>query len=154
MTEKEKRTILDMRAAGKQYKEISAELGIEVSALKVFVHRQKQPGVRKCAMCGKRLPDKARASQRFCSVKCKNAWWKKHPNEDENDKRVGRACTSCGKLFISYNPNSKYCSRDCYYASKRKAWATTSRRRNAAFFFARIPASREKGPTIKKRQNQ
>ena len=31
MTEKEKRTILDMRAAGKQYKEISAELGIEVS---------------------------------------------------------------------------------------------------------------------------
>ncbi len=40
MTEKEKRTILDMRAAGKQYKEISAELGIEVSALKVFVHRQ------------------------------------------------------------------------------------------------------------------
>ncbi len=78
MTEKEKRTILDMRAAGKQYKEISAVLGIEVSALKVFVHRQKQPGVRKCAMCGKRLPDKARASQRFCSVKCKNAWWKKH----------------------------------------------------------------------------
>ena len=28
MTEKEKRTILDMRAAGKQYKEISEELGI------------------------------------------------------------------------------------------------------------------------------
>ena len=121
MTEKEKRTILDMRAAGKQYKEISAVLGIEVSALKVFVHRQKQPGVRKCAMCGKRLPDKARASQRFCSVKCKNAWWKKHPNEDENDKRVVRACASCGKQFISYNPNSKYCSRDCYFASKRKA---------------------------------
>ena len=35
MTEKEKRTILDMRAAGKQYNEISAELGIEVTALKV-----------------------------------------------------------------------------------------------------------------------
>jgi DNA-binding NarL/FixJ family response regulator len=39
LAEKEKRTILDMRAAGKQYKDISAELGIEVSALKVFVHR-------------------------------------------------------------------------------------------------------------------
>ena len=121
MTEKEKRTILDMRAAGKQYKEISAELGIEVSALKVFVHRQKKPDARKCAMCGKRLPEKARASQRFCSIKCKNAWWKKHPNEDENDKRVVRTCASCGQQFISYNPNSRYCSRDCYYASKRKA---------------------------------
>ena len=107
--------------AGKQYKEISAELGIEVSALKVFVHRQKKPDARKCAMCGKQLPNKARASQRFCSMKCKNAWWKKHSNEDENDKRIGRACSSCGKQFISYNPNSKYCSRDCYYASKRKA---------------------------------
>ena len=69
MTEKEKRTILDMRAEGKQYKEISAELGIDVFALKVFVHRQKKPGARKCAMCGKRLSDKARASQRFCSIK-------------------------------------------------------------------------------------
>ena len=39
MMEKEKRTILDMQAAGKQYKEISAELGIDFSALKVFVHR-------------------------------------------------------------------------------------------------------------------
>ena len=38
MTEKEKRTILDMRAAGRQYKEISEKLGIDVSALKVFVH--------------------------------------------------------------------------------------------------------------------
>ena len=46
MTEKEKRTILDMRAAGRQYKEISAELGIEVSALKVFVHRQKHKDVK------------------------------------------------------------------------------------------------------------
>ena len=121
MTEKEKRTILNMRAAGKQYKEISSELGIEVSALKLFVHRQKKPDTRKCAMCGKRLPDKARSSQRFCSIKCKNAWWKKHPNQDENDKRVVRACASCGRQFISYNSNSKYCSRDCYFASKRKA---------------------------------
>ena len=46
MTEKEKRTILDMRAVGKQYKDISAELGIEVSALKVFVRWQKHKDVR------------------------------------------------------------------------------------------------------------
>ena len=61
MTEKEKRTILDMRAAGKQYKEISAALGIDVSAMKVFVHREKKPDARKCAMCGKRLSDKTRS---------------------------------------------------------------------------------------------
>ena len=51
MAEKEKRTILDMRVAGKQYKEISAQLGIDVSALKVFVHRQKHKDVRRCEQC-------------------------------------------------------------------------------------------------------
>ena len=50
-----------MRAAGKQYKEISAGLGIDVSAMKVFVHREKKPDARKCAMCGKRLSDKTRS---------------------------------------------------------------------------------------------
>ena len=52
MTEKEKRTILDMRAAGKEYKEISAELGIEVSALKVFVHRQNHDYIRRTVQEG------------------------------------------------------------------------------------------------------
>jgi hypothetical protein len=56
MTEKEKRTILDMRAAGRQYKEISAELGIEVSALKVFVHRQKHKDVRRFVLASVHLP--------------------------------------------------------------------------------------------------
>ena len=71
MTEKEKRTVLDMRAAGKQYKEISAELGIEVSALKVFVHRQKHDDVRRCEQCRKVLPKDARKTQRLCSDKCR-----------------------------------------------------------------------------------
>ena len=71
MTEKEKRTILDMRVAGKQYKEISAKLGIDVSALKVFVHRQKHNNVKRCVQCKKVLPKDARKTQRFCSDKCR-----------------------------------------------------------------------------------
>ena len=71
MTEKEKRTILDMRAAGKQYKEISAELGIEVSALKVFVHRQKHNDVKRCVQRKKVLPEDARKARRFCPDKCR-----------------------------------------------------------------------------------
>ena len=60
MTEKDKKTILDMRLAGKAYKEISDVMGIEISALKVFVHRQKHTqqnhnDVRWCAQCKKVL---------------------------------------------------------------------------------------------------
>ena len=71
MAEKEKRTILDMRVAGKQYKEISAQLGIDVSALKVFVHRQKHNDVKQYVQCKKVLPKDARKPQRFCSDKCR-----------------------------------------------------------------------------------
>ena len=121
MTEKDKKIILDMRAAGIPYKAISEKLGIEVSALKVFVHRNNKPSARKCCLCGKHLPVDARTTQRFCSLKCKNAWWKRHPNQDESEKRVVYTCAVCGTKFISYNRNSSYCSRACYYASRRRS---------------------------------
>ena len=128
MTEKNKTTILEMRAAGKSYKEISAVLGINASALKAFVHRHSNQhnnpdndqNTRKCIFCGRGLSEDARTNQRFCSTKCKNAWWKKHPNQIESEKRAARSCLICGRPFVSYNADSKYCSRTCYYASKRK----------------------------------
>ena len=118
MTEKEKRTILDMRAAGKQYKEISAELGIEVSALKVFVHRQKHIDVRQCDQCKKVLPMDARKTQRFCSEKCRNDWWYGHQAELHGERLTTYVCAVCGKRFTSYK-QAKYCSRACFYASRR-----------------------------------
>lgn len=118
MTEKEKRTILDMRAAGKQYKEISAELGIDVSALKVFVHRQKHTDVRRCAQCKRVLPKDARRTQRFCSNKSRNDWWNNLQGELQGKRLTAFVCTVCGKRFTSYK-QAKYCSRACFYTSRR-----------------------------------
>ena len=118
MTEKEKRTILDMRAAGKQYKEISAELGIEVSALKVFVHRQKHNDVRWCEQCKNALPKDARKTQRFCSDRCRNDWWNSHQGELQGKRLTAHVCVVCGKRFTSYK-SAKYCSRACFYTSRR-----------------------------------
>ena len=118
MTEKEKRTILDMRAAGRQYKEISAELGIEVSALKVFMHRQKHKDVRRCEQCKKVLPKDVRKTQRFCSHKCRNDWWYSHKGELQGERLTTFVCAVCGKGFTSYK-QAKYCSRACFYESRR-----------------------------------
>ena len=103
MTEKENRTILDMRAAGKQYNEISAELGIEVSALKVFVHRQKHKDVRRCEQCKKVPPKDARKTQRFCSDKCRNDWWYSHQGELQGERLTTFVCAVCGRgrLMVS-----------------------------------------------------
>ena len=84
MTKRDKITIPGMRATGRQYEEISAEPGIEVSALKAFVHRHDKPGARKCAKFGKRLSEGVRADQRFRSMQCKKTRWKKHLSLDGN----------------------------------------------------------------------
>ena len=102
MTEKEKRTILDMRAAGKQYKEITAEWGTEITALKVFVHRQEHNDVKWCTQSKKVLPKDTRKTQRFCSNKCRNDWWYSHQSELQGDRLTAFVCAVCGKGFTLY----------------------------------------------------
>ena len=131
MTEKQKNTILEMRAEGITCKEIADHLGMTLGSVKMFVSRHNRhprhnrADDRRCEQCGKLLPKGTAASrggiltQRFCSTKCKNAWWKAHPGKTEGDKQLTRTCAICGKTFTTYK-DSKYCSRSCYYASMRK----------------------------------
>ena len=134
-TEKQKNTILKMRAEGISFKYIAEELGMSLGSVKMFVsHHNRDPrhnradnnrtDDRRCEQCGKVLVKGVAASrggiltQRFCSTKCKNAWWKAHPGKAEGDKQLTRTCAICGKTFTTYK-DSKYCSRSCYYASMR-----------------------------------
>ena len=130
MTEKQKNTILEMRAEGITCKEIADHLGMTLGSVKMFVSRHNRADNnrtddRRCEQCGKVLVKGVAASrggiltQRFCSTKCKNAWWKAHPGKAEGDKQLTRTCAICGKTFTTYK-DSKYCSRSCYYASMRK----------------------------------
>ena len=130
MTEKQKNTILKMRTEGTTCKEIADHLGMTLGSVKMFVSRHNRADNnrtddRRCEQCGKVLVKGVAASrggiltQRFCSTKCKNAWWKAHPGKAEGDKQLTRTCAICGKTFTTYK-DSKYCSRACYYASMRK----------------------------------
>ena len=131
MTEKQKNTILEMRAEGITCREIADHLGMTLGSVKMFVSRHNRhprhnrADDRRCEQCGKVLDKGAAASrggiltQQFCSTKCKNAWWKAHPGKAEGDKQLTRTCAICGKTFTTYK-DSKYCSRSCYYASMRK----------------------------------
>ena len=119
MTRTQKATILEMRAEGITYKTIAEHLGMSLGSVKMFVSRHNRADDRRCEQCGKLLPKGAGAAQRFCSTKCKNAWWKAHPGKSEGDKQLSCTCAICGKPFTTYK-DSKYCSRACYYASMRK----------------------------------
>ncbi len=74
--------------------------------------------VRRCAQCKKVLPGEARQTQRFCSHKCRNDWWNSHLDQLQSTRQTAYVCQSCGKRFTSHK-NAKYCSRACFYASRR-----------------------------------
>ena len=118
MTEKEKRLVLDMRADGKSYKEIAGMIGVPEGSVKSFVSRYKKNDVQLCAQCKKVLPEGARQTQRFCSHKCRNDWWNSHLKELHGNTQRTYVCGVCGKRFSSYK-NAKYCSRTCFYESRR-----------------------------------
>lgn len=45
-----------------------------------------------------------------------------YPNRYNKPTRISipRTCLQCGKIFHSYNPNPKYCSKECHNISMRK----------------------------------
>lgn len=67
--------------------------------------------------CGPIRQKKRGRRKRFCSEKCRRAWWKE--NEEARSKKpkalYSNHCLACGKYFIVYgNHRQKYCSRACY----------------------------------------
>lgn len=123
MTNTEKTEIVRLREGGQSYGEISKATGIPVNSIKSFCRRNRLGGIRGndeqeavCEYCGKPVVQtKGRKKKRFCSDKCRNAWWAEHRNLLNKKANYECVCQHCGKAFISYgNKDRKYCSHECY----------------------------------------
>lgn len=126
------RRIEELRRQGESYGSIAKQLGISVNTVKSYCQRNKLGAVSKkekplcnqqdtCNNCGKLLVHTLGAKKkRFCSDKCRMAWWAKHP-EAINKKAIYRfICPTCKLEFQSYgNANRKYCSRSCFALARR-----------------------------------
>ena len=56
MTDQQKQRIINLRAEGKQYKEIAGELGLSLGSVKMFMSRRKEREISpRCEQCGKVL---------------------------------------------------------------------------------------------------
>lgn len=78
----------------------------------------------KCAYCGTILKKKLREGQQkaFCNKECKNKWQSENKPWNYQANSIIK-CDICGKEF--QRPKNKigehnYCSRECYFESKRK----------------------------------
>ena len=133
MTLKQKQQIASLRGRGDSYKMIAMALGISTNTVQSYCRRNNisaqcttaHPGTLGeadvCPNCGRLLihtPGVKR--KRFCSDKCRSAWWKAHP-ESLNRKAIYRfICPNCGMPFESYgNAHRKYCSRACLADARR-----------------------------------
>lgn len=128
MTAHEEQQIRLLQAQGFGYKRIASELGLSINTIKSYCRRhltnespaECQSGC--CKNCGaeiKQLPN--RKTKKFCSDKCRSAWWMKYTEKHKTDTQQEIKCLLCGKTFICYpSRKKKYCSRECYYNARQR----------------------------------
>ena len=124
MTINEKQTIDRLRAQGKQYKEIAADTGLGLSAIKMYCQRKNEETAVDgyCLQCGKPLsfiPQKKK--KKYCSDACRMKWWNTHQDQVNRRSGIGQECPLCGRPFLVYgNKRRVYCSRECYARARMK----------------------------------
>jgi endogenous inhibitor of DNA gyrase (YacG/DUF329 family) len=128
MTDQQKEVIANLREKGEGYITIAKNLGMCLSAVKSYCQRhglgKGYPERRKeeagediyCKHCRAELTHTPGAKRKkFCSNKCRAAWWNAHPERVDKKAWYEVICSHCGKQFHSYgNRRRKYCSHKCY----------------------------------------
>ena len=110
MTEIEKIRTIKLKANGCGYRKIAAELGLSENTVKSFLKRNCDS----CIVCGTAV-----IGRKYCSDKCRMAWWRKHPHRTSG--MLECQCETCGKKFFAYPSKArKYCSKACYGKSCQK----------------------------------
>ena len=130
MTQQQKERIAECRATGASYGQIAKALGLSVNTVKSYCQRNpsgKEPPKPVEAVCVDRCPQcnaplvqtPGHRQKRFCSHKCRVAWWKAHPEAMIRKKLTSIECQHCGTTFLQYgNRPRKFCSRGCYLAHR------------------------------------
>jgi endogenous inhibitor of DNA gyrase (YacG/DUF329 family) len=133
MTDRQEERIRKMKAGGYGYVRIAQELGLSENTVKSFCRRkginnaaadtvipplEGDKGI--CPCCGKEVrQNPGRKAKRFCSDKCRNAWWNSHLDQVERKACYEFVCAYCKKPFTAYgNAGRKYCSHACYVADR------------------------------------
>lgn len=120
--------IILLRKCGVSYTKIANILGMSVNSVKkICAEEDADTGASLdkfilCKECGKLITQKGKSRPRiFCCDKCKQNWWNKHRNASSRKSNEVRICPVCKSEFvINSQTKQKYCSRECYWKSKRK----------------------------------
>lgn len=124
MTNEQIRQLTIMRREGAGYGTIADALHLSINTVKSWCRRHHLPdGSRPalvCENCGKPITQvPGRKHKRFCSDKCRNAWWNSHLDLVKHKTTHTYVCPNCGKEFTVYGGRKrKYCCHACYIAHR------------------------------------
>lgn len=124
MTENEKMQIVMLQKKGYGAKKIAGILGIPMNRVRSHIRRHplQEEAHQGCMQCGKplvQLPQ--RKERKFCSDKCRMAWWNAHQDQVRRKAYYNLICPRCGESFQSYGKKDRiYCSRKCYAEARQK----------------------------------
>lgn len=143
INDQQKKAIQSLRSAGMGYKSIAARLSLPLGTVKSYCARKcgkpkhslsrPRPSLilgqgEPCKECGQLFTQVNGAKKRlFCSDKCRQIWWNKHPEMLHRKALYPFVCAQCGGEFQAYgNNHRKYCSRGCYVAARFAKKAMTA----------------------------
>ena len=119
--------IEELQREGHGYKKIATMLDLPLNTVKSYIRRHpvtttSAASVKGCLNCGAPLLQKpGKKEKKFCSDRCRMAWWNAHPERVNRKTFYAATCAHCGKEFQSYgNKGRKYCSRLCFNQARRK----------------------------------
>lgn len=134
MTDLQKEQIATLRGQSYGYATIAKAVGLKKDTVVAFCRKTGLTGTKAqgngritldagfCLYCGNLLQQTpGRKKVKFCSDKCRVAWWNSHPEAVNRKAVYSFICAHCGKPFTAYgNAGRKYCSHACYIADRYK----------------------------------
>ena len=146
MTEKERKQIIEMRAAGLGYARIAGVLDMSINSVKSYCRRHRPTAsssvpdrpeethaeeaisspppsqATSCEQCGCQVLQTAgRKHRRFCSDACRQAWWASHRGEVNQKAMRHFVCENCGMQFSRYGVSDRrFCSRSCAAVARKR----------------------------------
>lgn len=125
MTEKQTALIDTLRQKRDMSMAKIAEItGLSVNTVKSWCRRHPLEGIKPgvCRQCGapvRQLPH--RKTKRFCSDRCRYAWWTQHPQARKQGITYTHICRYCGSAFETGRAAGSYCSVQCFANARKKA---------------------------------
>lgn len=138
MDDSQRKQIWKLRADGQGYGTIGKAVGLSKESVKAYCRRnpellgfgaatkqmakERQERGKHCPQCCQPLIfKKTGRPKKFCSDKCRKAWWNRHSDEHDKEQTAyfELTCQHCGGDFMSYaNANRKFCGHPCYIQSR------------------------------------